>query len=338
METINNLEKRIGNHLDNGNFVGEIKSPSKRNFLKGLLSAAILGPAALKTQDARAQSVTYTNRDWQKELPPGIEQCRDLWVRRIYAFYQGNINITNAALQMFGSRTPREGAVLNSSWFVEPAVYFTAHRGNSSPEAIPPDHIRNVMGTTPQMAFFSHGIIQYISFWDVKRRYWSSNGRGNITLSMRHDPRYVDASFKSVEENFVNSIFCCAYPGGPLLDKWGDVADANKGEITRALDKAAEFLAGSIEQRTKMADEVAAILHDMGKSEEPKADNEYDSPYNRNLCALWSSVWLVNHYNYGHKGDNIYVAYDHIEKPIRRYMKGIRGSPYYYDSEGKAKV
>ena len=104
------------------------------------------------------------------------------------------------------------------------------------------------------------------------------------------------------------------------------------------MDKAAEFLAGSIEQKTKMADEVAAILHDMGNSEEPKADNEYDSPYNRNLCALWSSVWLVNHHNYGYKDDNFDVVLGHIEKPIKEYMKGIRGEPWYYDSEGKLKV
>ena len=118
--------------------------------------------------------------------------------------------------------------MLNSSWFVEPAVYFTAHRGDSSPEAIPPDHIRNVMGKTPQMAFFARGIAQYISYWDVKRRYWAYDSRGNIAMSMRN-PHKVDASLESVEKNFVNSIFCCAYPGGPLLDRWGDVVDANKG-------------------------------------------------------------------------------------------------------------
>ena len=327
MEKPGPCERRRGEH------------PSRRTFLKGIAAASLVGPALFSTQEARAQSITVTDPDWYKKLPPGIEQCRDPWVRIIYGFYMGaGIRVTNAGLQLGGSRTPRDGRVLNSSWFVEPAVYFTAHRGNSSPGRIPPRHIRNVMGKTPQMAFFARGIIQYLSFWNVKKRYWSSNGPGEITLSMRHDPRYVNASFASVEENFVNSIFCCAYPGGPLLDKWGDVADANKGEIRRALDKAAEFRAGSLEQRTKMADEVAARLHAMGNSEEPKAENKYDSPYNRNLCALWSAVWLANHYNYGHKGENIHIAYRRIEGPIKRYMKGLRGPPYYYDSEGFAKV
>ena len=117
-----------------------------------------------------------------KNYPPGIGQCRDRWVQLIYAFYQGSINITNAGLQLGGRATPREGRVRNSSWYTEPAVYFTAHRGNNSLSSIPPRHIRNVMGKTPQMAFFARGIAQYISFWDVKRRYWSSNGRGEITL------------------------------------------------------------------------------------------------------------------------------------------------------------
>ena len=138
-------------------------------FLKGLLGTGIFGPALFSTQGAHAQRVTFLDPDWQKELPPGIEQCRDLWVRRIYAFYQGSIHITNAGSQLGGSRTPREGRVLNSSWYTEPAVYFTAHRGNNSLSSIPPRHIRNVMGKTPQMAFFARGIAQYISFWDVKR-------------------------------------------------------------------------------------------------------------------------------------------------------------------------
>lgn len=275
---------------------------------------------------------------FQIDALPGIDQCRDVWVQYIYAFYQGNINVTNAGLQMYGRATPVEGRVRNSSWFVEPAVYFTAERGNNSPG--PPDHIRNVMGKTPQMAFFARGIAQYISFWDVKRRYWSSGRRRAITLSMRN-PHKVDASFASVEENFVKSLFCCAYPGGPLLDKWGDVADATKGEIRRALDQAAEFRAGSLERRTQMADEVAARLHDMGNSQEPKADNGYDSPYNRNLCALWSVVWLANHYNYGDgedREDNINIAYRRIEEPIQKYMQGLRGPPWYYDSKGKVKT
>ncbi len=176
------------------------------------------------------------------------------------------------------------------------------------------------MGKTPHMAFFARGIAQYISFWDVKRRYWSSNGRREITQGMRN-PYKVDASFESVEENFVKSLFCCAYH--------------NK---EAALEKAKTYLGSDLTQRTAMADAIAGILHKMGASEEPKAENRYDSPYNRNLCALWSAVWLANHYNYGYKDDNVNIAYGHIEGPIKRYMKGLRGPPYYYDSEGISKV
>ena len=187
--------------------------PSRRMFLKGMVAAGLVGPALFRTQDARAQQITVTDRKKKKKLPPGIAQCRDRWVQILYGFYMGaGIRVTNAALQLTGTRTPREGRVLNSSWYIEPAVYFTAHRGNNSPGGIPPRHIGNVMGKTPQMAFFARGIIQYLSFWDVKRRYWNTGRPAAISMSMRHDPRYVDASFESVEENFVNSIFCCAYP------------------------------------------------------------------------------------------------------------------------------
>ena len=138
---------------------------------------------------------------------------------------------------------------------------------------------------------------------------------------MRHDPRYVDASFESVEENFVNSIFSCAYP--------------NKAE---ALEKAKTYLGSDIARRTQRADAIASRLNEMGKSETPKEDNRYDSPYNRNLCALWSATWLANHYNSGHNEKNIDIAYDHIERPIGRYMKSIRGPAYYYDSTGIGKI
>ena len=319
METAIKLEERIGSHLDNGNIIGEIESPSRRKFLKGLLAVGILGPAAL-SQDARAQRITVLYDEWYKELPPGIGQCRDRWVQLLYAFYQGNIRITNADLQLLGRATPREGRVRNSSWFVEPAVYFPVERGDASHSLIPPDHIRDVMGKTPQMAFFSRGIAQYISFWDVKRRYWSSNGDSDITRRMRN-PQKVNASSESVEENFVNSIFCSAYP---------DREDA--------LQKAKTYLGSDIARRTQMADEIASRLNDMGASETTKEDNRYDSPYNRNLCALWSSVWLANHYNYGHKGENINIAYRRIEGPIQRYMKGLRGPPWYYDSTSIGKT
>lgn len=309
MERPDHFERSRGGH------------PSRRTFLKGVVAAGLVGPALFSRPAARAQTIDVYVDAWHDRLPPGIAQCRDRWVQHIYAFYQGDLSITNAGLQMFGKATPKEGRVRNSSWFVEPAVYFTLERGDNSDPGTPPDHIRGVMEKTPQMAFFARGIAQYISFWDVKRKYWSRSGPTWIVARMRN-PYKIHATFASVEENFVHSLFCCAYP--------------NKEE---ALAKAKTYFGSDLTQRTEMADDIAKILEGMGISEEPKENNRYDSPYNRNLCALWSATWLVNHYDYGHNNetnkDKGNLTYERIERPIRGYMKPVRGPPYFYDSEGK---
>ena len=298
---------------------------SRRNILRGLMAVGLLGPSLLTSRETGAQQIVTYDPDWHKALPPGIEQCRDLWIRRLYANCLGKLSVSNSGSQLGGSRTPRQGRVLNASWYVEPAVYFLAERMDASPLSIPPDHIRGVMEKTPQMAFFARGIAQYISFWDVKRRHW---GSGPYWLALRmKNPYKVSASFESTEENFVNSIFCCSYP-----------------DTQEALAKAGTFLRSNLTQKTEMADEVAEILIRMGVSETPEQSNRYDSPYNRNLCATWSSVWIVNHYDYGitknesnrEKGDMIY---GHIETPVKENNGfRFRGPPWYHDFEGNLKV
>ncbi len=63
METAINLEERIGNHIDNGNIMEEIESPSKRRFLKGLLGAGVIAVTPKLAFAQRRKKISDEARD-----------------------------------------------------------------------------------------------------------------------------------------------------------------------------------------------------------------------------------------------------------------------------------
>ncbi len=81
METTIKLEKRIGNHIYNGNFMEEIESPSKRRFLKGLLGAGVVAvtPKLAFAQRKKRISDEARNRIWANypEMQGAIDLIND---------------------------------------------------------------------------------------------------------------------------------------------------------------------------------------------------------------------------------------------------------------------
>ncbi len=84
METAIKLEKRIGNHIYNGNFMEEIESPSKRRFLKGLLGAGVIAvtPKLAFAQRRKKISDEARNRIWANypEMQGAIDLINDNYV------------------------------------------------------------------------------------------------------------------------------------------------------------------------------------------------------------------------------------------------------------------
>ena len=84
METTIKLEKRIGNHIYNGNIMEKIESPSKRRFLKGLLGAGVIAvtPKLAFAQRRKKISDEARNRIWANypEMQGAIDLINDNYV------------------------------------------------------------------------------------------------------------------------------------------------------------------------------------------------------------------------------------------------------------------
>ncbi len=303
METTINLEERIGNHIYNGDFMGGIESPSKRNFLKklGVGLVSLVGYATLCSSEANAQG-----------LPPGIANCRDRAIRILYRDQVGE----DRGRSSYGSINNRLNGVIggffdsvlveDKSKRIEPALYLLREQINHK--------YRSGLGITvrlpevrdvPQMLNFDRGIknfyISYIYQW--AGRY------------IPHEKSIGSEQTKrATESNFVHSIAYAAY-----------------SDTETAEQKAKEYLESDMEGKTRVVMDIKKQFEEMSNGDKESRDPR--DPYNRKLAASWSSFRLERSIFFEQNGtdsDRNLSINRHIEIPLREAVGfRIRGPPHY---------
>ncbi|MBN2897121.1 MAG: hypothetical protein JXK05_14655 [Campylobacterales bacterium] len=237
----------------------------------------------------------------RKDIPPGIEHCRDKWVKESFLYWRQNENyyqyagyeVSWSILDPNGNVGP--GHVHPNTPFIEPAFHYVKTFNGSITEDSP----EKIKGKNPSLYYFIKGFEQYKKSWI--------------------DGKYVpkDYEINDIENYFLSAIFESA-------GKLNLLPEYKKSNLNEQENILKNEIMGSYEKLAQTAD---------------KNKREINDEYNKLLVGAWSNFWLISNYQLeeGRKENSPKVMnfYNIIEQPMKKILEyPLREPPYYYLTSG----
>ena len=253
----------------------QIFNPQRRSALKTIAATTLLttasnpliellnatfGKTLLQPSEAKADDVKY---------PPGIATCRDRAIQDAYYILRTHNDYSVGPIAIFEgimgiSKTKYlpnsfRHIVKENTPYIEPAYWYLCAMEDETMNS--KYYSEELYKKNPSLAEFATGIHVYFLKYIYNK---------NITQI-------------SIEEKFLNSIFCAAY------------GEKKKKKLTQ------QYLHSNFKEKTRIIKATAKIFQNMHI--DPNK-NEINDNYDKALTAQWASFWLERYYERTYGSDN----------------------------------